>query len=107
MSNIYDRLVNYEAIIDRLTEEAEDEYQLADMVKAELYAYEEFVEREKPYKICMWDFGNIENEEDSVIKIGAIYRTPEDWDCEVYQEIYPISNYDGEEYTVEYKVINK
>ena len=97
------------AIIERVKKEAEDTDQMAEILKWEIKAYIDMVNRKKPYAIVMYEEAQIFDNCDKAV-IGEFYADKEDWedgeDGE-YQYIVPISTIDDNHYSVTYKLYSK
>ena len=70
-------MANIDIIVERIKSEAEDLEQMSELVQGEVGAYYSFMNKEKPFRVNMYDraipIGN-----NSVV--GEIFKTEEDFD---------------------------
>lgn len=104
--NMYDVGLDMWAIIERVKKEAEDTDQMAEILKWEIKAYTDMVNRKKPYNVVMYDEAQIFDNWDKAV-IGEFYRDKEDWEEGECQYIVPISTIKDNHYSVTYKLYGK
>lgn len=98
-----DRVLNEQIIINRLVKEAEDQVQLIDMIKAELWALGTLYQ-EGYYDIEMEE-DVIEFEDKDYVAVGIVYEDVTDFLSQKNGKyIIPISYIEYGVYIVEYKI---
>ena len=93
----YNRMI----IIDRISKEAEDKEQLAQLAQSELVAYDKMLEKLKPYSVIMWERAIPVN---GYNLVGELYKTEEDVEDDYAGKIKIKSSYKDGKYITEYEV---